>query len=258
MHLDWRYIMDSLFPHAQNSNPQYVVIPLTKGKVAIVDPEDADLAQWKWYSNKGYARRNVKNNPLFLHRVVLERKLQRSLQPGMMVDHINGQTLDNRRANLREVTRTQNARNSQLQKNNTTQYIGVSYNKRQGRYLARIGSDGKLLGIFETALDASFCYDKAALAQWGEYARLNHPVGEVLAWQEPPRPLHRLNTSGYRGVSQVKGGKWQASYRHDGKLLYLGTYDTIEEAARAYDRACLALHKRKAHLNFPQQENESA
>lgn len=256
--LDWRHIMDTLPPHAFESNPPFVTIPLTRGLVAIVDPEDADLLSYKWYStSKYYAARNIKNQRVLMHRIVLERKLQRSIQEGMMADHVNGNRQDNRRTNLREVTLTQNARNSGVQKNNTTQYIGVSYNKRQKRYLARIGSDGKLLGGFDNALDASFCYDRAALELWGEYARLNHPIEEVLAWQSPSHQLHSTNTSGYRGVTRVKrDGRWQASYRHGHKLLYLGTFNTPDEAARAYDRTVLELRGEKAILNFPREDYE--
>ena len=242
--------MDTLPPSASNSNSHYVIIPLTRDKFAMVDVADADLAMYKWCLNSRYAARQVRHQPLFMHRVVLERKLRRPIQEGMLVDHINGDELDNRRSNLREVTRAQNAWNSGTQKNNTSQYTGVSY--RQGYYIARLGRSGKILGIFETALDASFCYDREALERWGEYARLNHPVEEVIAWKKPAQHLFSSNTSGYRGVTQVKGsGKWQASYRHGEKLLHLGTYDTAEDAAKAYDRAVIRIKGNRATTNFP-------
>lgn len=215
--------MDALPPSAQRGNSHYIIIPLTQGKFAMVDFADDDLAFYQWCISSRYAARREKNQTLFMHRIVLERKLQRPIREGMLGDHINGNELDNRRSNLREVTRTQNAWNSGTQKNNTTQYTGVSYDKRRDLYLARLGSNGSLLGVFETALDASFCYDKSALERWGEYARLNHPIEEILAWQAPPHRLNSTNASGYRGVTYVKReNKWQASYRHVSKLLYLG------------------------------------
>jgi hypothetical protein len=245
--------MDTLPPYVHSSNSHYIIIPLTRGKFALVDIEDSDFTTYKWHISKVYATRRVGNQVLSMHRIVLERKLQRAIQDNMLADHINGNQLDNRRSNLREVTRTQNAWNSGTQKNNTSQYTGVSF--RGGYYVVRLGSNGALLGTFETALDASFCYDKAALERWGEYARLNHPIEEVLAWQAPPHFLHSSNTSGYRGVTKIKkSGKWQASLRHSDKLLHLGTYDTAEDAARAYDRAAIKLKGDKVMLNFPRED----
>lgn len=242
--------MDTLPPYVHGSDSHYVIIPLTRGKFAFVSIEDMDLATYKWHVSNVYATRRAGNQILSMHRVVLERKLQRAIRVNMLVDHINGNQLDNRRSNLREVTRTQNAWNSGTQKNNTSQYTGVSY--RGGYYIARLGNSGALLGSFETALDASFCYDRAALERWGEYARLNHPIEEVLAWQAPPHFLHSANTSGYRGVTQIKrSGKWQAGYRHGKKLLHLGTYDTAEDAAKAYDRAVIKIKGNHAITNFP-------
>lgn len=248
--------MDTLPPHARKGNSHYIIIPLTRGKFAMVDIEDADLGRYQWCISSRYATRRENQKTLFMHRIVLERKLHRPIRDTMLGDHINGNPLDNRRSNLREVTQTQNAWNSGTQTNNTSQYTGVSL--RGGYYIARLGSSGALLGTFETALDASFCYDRAALERWGEYARLNHPVEEVMAWQAPPHFLHSSNTSKYRGVTKIKrSGKWQASYRHGNKLLYLGTYDTAEEAARAYDRTVNELKGDKAILNFPGEEYEN-
>ena len=247
--------MDFTPPYGQAGCSHFIITPLTQSKFAIVDIEDADLGTYRWCINSRYAARRLEQRTIFIHRIVLERKLGRPIHDGMVADHINGNELDNRRSNLREATRVQNAWNSKVQKNNTSQYTGVSYNTRQGRYFARLGSNGVLLGIFETALDASFCYDKAALERWGEYARLNHPIEEVLAWEAPPHYLPAMNTSGYRGVTRIKkSGKWQASLRHNNKLLHLGTHDTAEEAARAYDRAAIKFRKDVAVLNFPQEE----
>lgn len=58
------------------------------------------------------------------------------------------------------------------------------------------------------------------------------------------------SSSGYKGVSRYRG-KWQATIRVDGKLLWLGTYETPEEAARVYDDAVLKHRGRKGVLNFP-------
>ena len=108
------------------------------------------------------------------------------------------------------------------------------------------------LGFYNTADEAGFAYDKAALELYGEKAPLNHHLEQVQAWNPPSRMLRKTNTSGYRGVTQIKrSGKWQASYRHGKKLLHLGTYDTAEDAARAYDQAVIRLKGDLATTNFP-------
>lgn len=69
------------------------------------------------------------------------------------------------------------------------------------------------------------------------------------------RGKEKGNTSGYKGVSfQKSTGQWQASIRIDGTLVYMGCFDSKEEAARAYDRAAKKKHGEFAKLNFPQEK----
>lgn len=252
----WRRTLATVSPLPPIHNLHFILIPVSLDRYFRVEAADSDLAAYRWFISSRYAaRRNSVNpkEPLFVHRIVLERKIGRPMNPGMHVDHINGDPLDNRRENLREVTPTQNMWNSCRQSNNTSHYTGVSLTQ-EGKYIARFGSDGKLLGSFKTALDASFCYDRVALDRWGEFARLNHTVAEILAWQPPIHYLHCTNTTGYRGVYYVKRhGTWQASIKHGDKLLHLGTFDTAEEAARAYDAKAFALKRKKTQLNFPEE-----
>lgn len=152
-------------------------IQLTRGLVSLVD--DADYERFchiKWAAtNTHYAvgyPSGIANGQAKLHRLIL------GAIPGETVDHINGNPLDNRRANLRLVTHAQNLWNSApmtTNKKRTSSYRGVWQQK--GRYCARITCHHKrtFLGFFDTEKDAALAYDSKARELYGVYARLNFP-----------------------------------------------------------------------------------
>lgn len=154
-------------------------IPLTKGKVALVDDDDfAFLSQWKWCSDsKGYAFRSekrsetgrLKRKGIYLHRVVM------GSPEGKQIDHINGDILDNRKSNLRVASHSENMRNRKLQKNNSTGYKGVWFNKKKGLFVATIKIDGKTRTIkhTRTAEEAAEAYNVKAQEVYGSFARIN-------------------------------------------------------------------------------------
>jgi hypothetical protein len=93
-----------------------------------------------------------------MHRLVLERKTNRSIVKGIDTDHINGDGLDNRRENLREVARGQNNRNCRKHSQvPTSRYLGVSRKKDRGRWIARVKVNGKdvFLGNHVTEIEAA-------------------------------------------------------------------------------------------------------
>lgn len=158
------------------------LIPLTRGKHAIVDACDVELAtQVSWqahpeYEDKlYYATRTYQVNGRrmldHLHRLVMARVLGRDLEPEERIDHVNRDGLDCRRENLRLATHAQNMANRRLFKNNTSGVRGVSWHKAKGKWCARISVNGKriLLGYFDEIEDAKSTYEKAAVKHFGEF-----------------------------------------------------------------------------------------
>lgn len=144
---------------------------LTQGKIAVVDFEDYEyLMQWNWYySGRGYAARS---DHLKMHRIILERMGHIDFEE---VDHINRNKLDNQRCNLRPVSLQQNQCNKGKSDNNTSGYIGVSWNKRAKKWHAQIRVNYKRfhLGYFDNIIKAAEAYNKAARKYRGEFAVLN-------------------------------------------------------------------------------------
>lgn len=168
-----------------------IKVPILRSdRYTLLDQADSDLATRKWWlSPQGYAIGYEKigfrkyKNP-YPHRLILARKLGRKLKRGEQVDHINHNKLDNRRENIRPATSRQNTLNRSRQSNNTSGYIGVSYNKRPGRrkrWEAYIKANGKrrFLGFYATPEEAAVVRDKVALEYFGEFAHLNFPRGEM-------------------------------------------------------------------------------
>lgn len=144
-----------------------VRLTMSDGSLAIVDIDMIQEVQaYSWYCNsKGphkYAAcwRGGKN--VLLHRLVMPDVKE--------VDHINGDTLDCRRANLRAVTRSQNTLNRKP--NVGHERKGATFDKRRGRWMAQIRVDKKAyhLGMFDTKEQAYDAYDAASLRLCGEYA----------------------------------------------------------------------------------------
>jgi len=149
-------------------------IPLTQGKVAIVDDEDFEwLSQWKWHCMKGYAARHPAG-PHGQKYIYMHRKIMRT-PDDMDADHINHNTFDNRRLNLRNCTHAENSRNQITQKRSITGFKGVSFDSERKKWKAQIqlNSIGKIIGRFSTPEAAARAYDEMAKKLFGEFTNLN-------------------------------------------------------------------------------------
>lgn len=161
-------------------------IPLTKGRIAIVDDEDYDqLMKHSWYarvkqSGKAYAIRNIQVNK---HAKPMPMHVQLMTPPdGMIVDHIDGNTLNNTRANLRIVTWKENCFNKRPQKTQLySKFKGVTYHKADGYWWARITANSKThsLGYFKTETEAAMAYDAASVEIHGEFGFKNFPAANT-------------------------------------------------------------------------------
>lgn len=157
-------------------------IPLTKGLVALVSDEDYEWVSpfhWQAHSKGGpiYASRRESIPPrkhIEMHRFILQ------APEGTHVDHINNNTLDNRRENLRLCSHNENMYNRRMLKSNKSGYRGVSKPSDSKKWVATISAGGNqyYLGCFDDPIEAAKVRDAKAQELHGEFARLNFPEGD--------------------------------------------------------------------------------
>lgn len=166
-----------------------VAIPLTKGWVAWVDQEDASrIGAHPWYAleHRGHGtalrkeQRQRKARTISMHHEVYGAKT--------LLDHVRRldrvKVVDNRKANLRPATPSQNMANRQGNKGGTSPFKGVSRVESRGRWLAQIKDGGcrRNLGRYRRESDAALAYDLAAVAVFGDRALTNFPIPGSTNW----------------------------------------------------------------------------
>lgn len=193
-----------------------------------VDKEDYPLVKdYKWHPSKArsqrrdlfYALADIYRNgirtTISMHRLILKAK------GGTVIDHINGDGLDNRKSNLRFVTQRVNTQNKHVK--NSSNYPGVGWSKANNKWRARVmDSEGVTfhLGTYDDEEEAYQAY------LWG--------LSELEAGRSIPSLREMRKTSRYKNVNwKTKVGKWVAELTVKGKYYYLGCFDTEEDAHEA-------------------------
>lgn len=225
-------------------------IPLTKGRFALVDDDDYEfLSTYKWHCSGRYAGRlnPDKNKPgeptaILMHRVVTD------APKGLCVDHINRNSLDNRKCNLRIVTHQENMLNYGSKKG-ASKYKGVSKTK-EGHWVASFmyKGEGIYLGTYDNEEDAAKAYNIKASELGGEFVFLNDVNHEGFEIKK------RKKSSKYRGVIVKPNGKIHANIEKDGKGYFLGVFETEHDAARMYNFWAKDLFGEFARLNVINEE----
>lgn len=152
-------------------------------QIIFVDNEDYDkLIQFNWFvskhsNDKGlYAIRNtLKREGLGITTLKMHRIIMGINDPKIFVDHINHNTLDNRKENLRLANPAESMCNIRSRDGSTSKYRGVHFFKRDGNWQAQIRSNGKSkhIGYFNTEEEAAIAYDEFAKEIHGKFAKLN-------------------------------------------------------------------------------------
>jgi hypothetical protein len=146
--------------------------PITQGFVTMVSPQDAHLLKDHFWFAVKQKRKMVnhyvrsKSGGGMLHKRILK------VGAGLLVDHRNRNSLDNRRPNLREATRSQNGANRRKGLKATSRFLGVSFNKANGKWHAQIQIRhvNRSLGFFVNEADAAQAYRIAARQEHGDFA----------------------------------------------------------------------------------------
>jgi len=167
---------------------------LTDGKVVIYSPEDHELiSKYSWFHNQGYCKATVDGKKgTMMHRFLM------NATNDQLIDHINGNKLDNRRENLQVTNVIRNGQNKKKRKNASSKYYGVTYKKSSGKYMSRITDNGNeiFFGYYHTEYMAAVARDMYIIHELPDSAYpLNFPKIRDYFASQPYTHVNRRDKS---------------------------------------------------------------
>lgn len=228
----------TLIRHIYNNKMEEFKIPLRNIKKEIIDyalvsKEDYDhLNQYKWYRALGYVKTGQKKSTMFMHRYIMINILKHDITPKIKVDHINQNTLDNRRENLRIDDGKINNRNRKKADNSSSIYHGVYYDLTLKKYKNQIILDDNTVirAYYDDELFAAYYYNMIIQKYKLEGYILNdiaEPEGFF---------MYEKKTKNISDINLVKGIQFTKNkYRIEYKGVYYGVFEEYEDALKKLD-----------------------
>lgn len=150
-------------------------IEIAPGQSVLIDDDQyEEIAAHRWRAQKGkHTHYAAMNGGVLMHRLIMR------ATKGDIVDHVNGDGLDNRKENLRLCSNAENMMNARKIAGRSSRFKGVSWNKDRSQWYSTIEKDGKrkFLGGYKDEAVAAKQYDNAALRMFGSYAKTNEMLG---------------------------------------------------------------------------------
>lgn len=245
-------------------------IPLQNGMFALVDDEDYEKVINRHWDVCSHSR----NNSNDCIRIGTNENGGRIQLKNFILNYYgeddiyqkDGDFYNFQKSNLFIADKSCRSRLRRGNKNSSSKYKGVTYRKNKDKWIAQF--NGKYIGVFQSEEEAAIAYNEVAYEAYGKYIRLNC-IGENNNAEEldldtvgknSPRRRKKGN-SGYKGVYIAKNGKYEyirAYITIKNKQVVLGKFETLEQAAKAYDQKAYELYGDKAILNFPELKDEYA
>jgi hypothetical protein len=159
-----------------------IEVAISSGKSVIISDKDRYIRKMRWTyispkpgrTSPGYAGRVINGKFVYMHRLIMG-----VTEKSLLVDHINGNGLDNRRSNLRIVTFAENRMNTGVRKDNKVGFKGVC--QLGNKFLAYTYRDYKRIhiGVFEKKEEAAMAYNRKVKKMYGSKAKLNTVGGRT-------------------------------------------------------------------------------
>ncbi len=224
-----------------NKNKEFI------NNIIVDDDKWHDLTKYNWCSRRNYIQGIINGKNVLLHRYLL------NAPDDKLVDHINGNTFDNRLCNLRLVTNAENNYNLSKNLNTSSKYKGVSKRTGFNNYIVSIQKDEKYynLGLYYNEDIAGLAYNLKAEELFGEFAKLNKIDIDQETYENYKDIIFNewnKEKKQYKGVYYVDN-KYEARITKDDKLYVIGRYEKDIIAAIAYNLKIIEMNGKKHNLN---------